>query len=520
MRVVLFPLHIRPVAIFLTVVAIYFSSIPGNRSEAEDACVYAATADAADASWTQLLRPDHVLYFPLIRSYHALRERVGMGGRSYDQLVRLDLVAGAAVATMFYLLLVRRLAVGEGPAVLGALLLAFSYGPWRYSVEVEIPAWTNLFALCLLYLALAPSLTARKSFRLGVVAGSAILMHGLNSFPACSAIPAWLFFRHGLRQVVSYVLGAALLLTVAFGSIFLLRGDLEREINTVATLSPTWALVPKALVGLAQSVVAGNFLFGSSGFTEKMISFFPEKMLEEEILMGHRAPEGLFVLSVGTCLALAVAVLWMLIARLRLKSVAPTPEQGRYFVLWAVVFAIFAVDTNPGSFELWIPALVPIWTLVILYIIRPLFLGGRRAPCIAFAAALFLHNLVGGFSWIHDASADYNRVRAAWLVEHATDRDLIVTADTTEFSKCLGYWSKGVVLNTHTLPTERLTGLVHEIEQWPGTIYVMDAVFDPPKCLCLLRAGFCEQMKVVTDELRPMVSPVTHTPDVTVYAVR
>jgi hypothetical protein len=340
----------------------------------------------------------------------------------------------------------------------------------------------------------------------------------LNSLLACTAVPAWILVRRGVRPLAAYALGAGLTLTTVFGSVWLLRGDLEREIF-LGPLSPTWTLVPKGMIGLVQSIVASQFLFGNDAVVARLAAFFPEKMLQEEMLLGRSGGATLFTLSVATCAVLGASALWTLVARIRAGGLAPASEHGRFLWLWAAVYAALAIRTNPASLEIWIPGLVPFWLLATVYVVRPLCVTGRRAPCVALVAALLLHNLIGGFAWIHDAGSDYNRVRAAWLVAHAADEDLIVSADTAEFSACVDYWSHGTVLNAHALPDARLHGLADEIEHWPGAVYVMDAVFDPPPCLCLQRAGFCEEIHGVADAIRPLSSPVASTPNGVVYAV-
>lgn len=102
-------------------------------------------------------------------------------------------------------------------ALLGAVLLAGSYRPWRYAVEVEIPAWTSLAAVAFLSAALAPTQTVASALALGVAAAGAIAMHGLNALLATTAVPCWLLLRHGLRQTVAYASGATVALTDARG---------------------------------------------------------------------------------------------------------------------------------------------------------------------------------------------------------------------------------------------------------------------------------------------------------------
>lgn len=510
----------RAAAIFVAVAALYLATRPGNVSEAEDGFAYATVAELPNPTWQQVLLPDHVLFYPLVRTYLALLHLTGWDGRAYGAVVTLDVFAGAALAAAFYLLLVRRVAVGEGAALLGALLLACSYGPWRYAVEVEIPTWTSLAAVALLHLALLPARSVTRAFGLGIAAAGTIAMHGLNVLLAGSAIPAWVLLRNGVRQMLAYGIGAALALTAIVGSVFALRGDLLREVNRVAELSSTGARIAKGLVGLAQAVVSGNFLFGSPRFAAQMSAAFPEKMLAEEIFMGRQAPAWLFAASVATAIALAGASAWLMFARWRVGRSDSPPPMGRVFVLWSVVYGLFAIGKNPGSFELWVPALVPLWTLVAVYLLRPLLSAGRTAPCVAFAACLLLHNVVGGFAWIHDPDSDYNRVRAAWLVEHATAADLIVTADTTEFSTWLRYWGRAVVLDTYKVPDERLAVLTDTLETWTGAVYVTDAVLSPPSCLCLVREGFCERLAAIAGALRPALLAVDGSGDATVYEWR
>lgn len=509
-----------PIALFLAVGAGYELTRPGNRSEAEDAFFYAGSVEDPDLSALRLFHRDHMLYLPLMKGFRFLLHAAGIEGRIEGPIVRLDLWVGALGVALFYGLLRWRLEIETGAAVTGSLLLAFSYGFWRYAVEVEIPVWTHLFAVLLLLGMLAPSRRLLHATLLGGWAGAAILTHGINVVLACAVIPLWLGAARSWKRLGAYALGAALTLVPTFAVVQAATRDSDPGIFVSEHEWPRWTALPKTLIGLGQAVASGNFAWGHRGLAQRIGALFPEKMLDEELLMGSLAPHRLFLASLCTLILLCFAALWVVTARARLGKAAPAGTAAPWFAWWLLVFFAFIACFNPGSFELWVPGLVPFWTLVTIHGIQPLFRGGRRAPGIALVATLGLHNLVGGYAWIRSEASDYNHLRGAWLIEHATEDDWIITADQTEFSKYVDYWSDALVVETFHLRPEQIARLAERLRAAPGKVYVMDEVFQPARCIRVTRPDWCAWLAAFADEIRAQVSPLVQDRHVTIYVLR
>src|SRR5688572_27200805 len=115
----------------LSIVALYLLLLPANHSEAEDAFWYAY--DVENGSLIDTLHPHHLLYIPLNRAIYL----TGITERSYPLMVGVNVVLGVATVCLFVLLL-RKIGMPSGYALTMGASLAFSYGYWRYSVEVEV----------------------------------------------------------------------------------------------------------------------------------------------------------------------------------------------------------------------------------------------------------------------------------------------------------------------------------------------------------------------------------------------
>jgi hypothetical protein len=119
---------------FCLVAVVYVATRAVNHTEAEDALNYLTTI--SQSPFRDQFHPNHLLYnavgFALFRGLQAL----GYPGSAELPVQLLNIVAGVA-ALLLTFRLSQRLRVGRRYGLLLTLGVAFSYGFWWYSVEVE-----------------------------------------------------------------------------------------------------------------------------------------------------------------------------------------------------------------------------------------------------------------------------------------------------------------------------------------------------------------------------------------------
>jgi len=508
---------LRSIVLILAVSIVYLATVPGNQSEAEDAFWYALVAENSEAHWAHV---HHMLYFPTIRTINNAMMLFGASGRAYPYLVLFHIVVGVCTVFIFYMFLKERMNISEFSAFAGSLLLAFSYGFWRYSVEVEIPVWASFVSIVLLYLGFCERYTLPRAFGLGAVAALAILFHGLNALLACTIIPVRLLVRSTIWHPVVYAVGAALVLISVYGAAFLspeglsIKGVLQRG----TFLDPVYLL--KGVIGFGQATISGNFLWGSAWFAERLQSLFVSLTMTEEIYMGAAAPKWLFYSSVISFLLMCMSSLWLVIERLRSHGKIAQNRDVIYIAVWCVIYVIFLCWFEGGNPELVVPALIPIWTLVSVFIIDVLYKNGKKIPCVAVVLFLFLHNLVGGFAWIWSEDGNYYHARSAWLLENVGDNDLIVAADKKGFTRYLRYWSDSEIVNVYNFSDGEFQAIEDKIAGWKGNVYVLEETIERPKYLCSGGTAFCDRLSAFAERLEPHLAEVANAGLSTVYKIK
>lgn len=508
---------LRAALVILIPLIVYLATVPGNQTEAEDAFWFASVAENSEADWIHL---HHMLYFPSIKLFNGVIVFFGFSGRSYGALVVLHIFIGALTAFLLYIFLHERLKVESIASFIGASLLAFSYGFWRYSAEVEIPVWISLTSLVLLYLGFCDKYTLPRAFGLGVIAAFAILFHGLNALLACTIIPLRLFVRSTIWFPIVYAIGAALILFSVYGTAFLINEKLPIQgvLNRGTILDPIYLL--KGVIGFGQATISGNFLWGSTWLAERLESLFVSNTMTEEIYMGASAPKWLFYASIVSLSFMCISFLWLIISRFKCVYKRDGNSDVIYIIIWCSIYVIFLFWFEGGNPELPIPALVPIWTLVTVFIIDVVCRNGKKLPCISFAIFFFLHNLIGGMAWIWSADSDYYRARSAWLLENVSSNDLIITGDKKPFTRYLQYWSESEIVNVYNISDEEFRAVEDKIKKWEGEVYVLEEIFNRPAYLCFQSPGFCDRLSVFAAGLETDVEEIAKSGPSTVFQVK
>ncbi len=444
--------------------AIYLCTLPVNRSEAEDAYMYAY--DVETKSMQDLLHPHHLLYGPLGKGIYDVSREIGLAERALPVLVGLSLLSGICALALFSLLLGRYGGIGQSRALPLSACLGASYGFWRYSVEAEIylPVTAITLAACV---CLAPGRRKKVTVIGGLtLAALAPVTHILALLPLGIALPLCLLrYGHRRRAIATFACVVGVVFLTYLG--VALSGNLKSGFGIALTgasagSSGVGTRLLHGLVAFGQTLVSGNFLFGWPTFSEWIHRCFPSRMFAEEDWLGGSMSRVQVLTSWGSLVVLCVVALCVAIGacfrRIRDAGSADAREYASkrapllfLSTVWLAAHALLLLVMDPGSPENWV--MVAPAAILLMGASLPRDYG---LPLWGLALALALHNYSGGLRLLQDAQGDYNRVKANWLIEKVETGDYVVTAGGPVFERYLRYHTREHVEPIHKDPDHLL----------------------------------------------------------------
>jgi len=511
-------------ALFLAAVAVlYLVSIPGNKTEADDAFRYSRQVERTEAP---ALHPHHPLYIPLMRGLYAGAQTLGYPGRTYPLLLATSLAAALGCLG----LLLAGVPFGRPAGAWAAAgLLASLYGFWRYAVDVEIVLPATALALAGVAVALSRRGERHPGFLVAgiLLATGGILLHSANLVPLLGVVPYILWRRRGLRAALLHAVATALALALFYGLAWQALAPLRATGQEHEGLlqSGTWI---KAVIGAGHSLLSGSFLFAWPAFSDWMQRVFPYRMLEEQIRIGRHTPALLRVLALATFPA-ALAALGLAAARviaatgIRLREAWQGWRQGRAkggvgevlleaAWLWLLGAGLMTLLFEPGNPELWVWTQVPVALLFGRSVaVSPASPAWHRATVLV-PLLVALHNVVGGAALIQDRDGDYYVAQSAGLRVVASPGDRILTGGHAGFVYYLEYQYPGQVLFAGSVDDAALD----EALLGPGRLLVLPDVLAPHPALRTRFPHQARRMGEVHERLRPYLRPLDTAPDVLV----
>ncbi len=514
---------VAAIALFLLALAlIYIITIPGNKTEADDAFHYSRQVELEDAPAPH---PHHLVYIPAMRMLFNMFQAVGYSGRPYPMLLAVSLVSGIGCLV----LLLRGIPFGDKRGGwLAATMLAALYGFWRYSVDVEIVIPATLLAIAAFCWAFSFKGTSRNPLPriTGIVlATGGILLHTANIVPLLAVVPYILWRRHGLRSAIIQggftVLAVGLFYASIWDSLPAMR--LTGQEKEGLLQAGTWV---KSLVAAGHSLLSGSFLFAWPAFSSWMQQVFPYRMLEEQIMIGRYAPS---ILRMLAPLTFGAAIFALLIAAngivretwRRLRSFIDDWRQGRFSAdsgdiiteaawLWVLGSALMIMLFEPGNPELWVWTHAPIAILfgrsnTAKSTYRSCMTGSRKIYIVPLLIAL--HNVVGGVALIQDEKSDYYAVNSADVRRIIEPGDIVITGAHAGFVFYLEYHMPDQVVYAGTISDERLNELVSSDKR----LLVMPCVLEPSAPLRYRFPHHSERIDATRDRLKPDLRPIAGT---------
>jgi len=488
-------------ALFAGVLLLFIVTAPANHGDAEDSYYYARMM--AEGEWGELFHSHHLFYLPAARFAYRALSLAGFSCSPLSFLIFASMFSGAFSVCLLFSIFYA--ANNSGRSWVFAVLLLVSYGFWRYSTAAEIYIPATALSLGAVYCALRSN-EKRRFFGIAtILAILAVLLH-LGCVPAVFlAVPLIYLLRREYSRAATHILlvlsaNALLYGAVSFGPGLMnfhdagvYRGDLKQPL--------TWL---KGIMAWGQDVFSGNFLFAYSAVAERLTALFPGHMLQEEIFMGAHAPSWVkwfAPLSLATSISLFF-VLVIFLFRVSLQRLG-RPELFWAALLWLAGSAAMAMCFEPANPEIWIFTLPPLW--LVLGMAWHCTSGRNQWLPVMLAGALFLHNFAGGLLLIKDKEGDYCYQKAKWIIQHVTDKDVVLCADSHSFTTFLQYHCPARVMDMKFQAWEKWNSLDYDPT---SRIFVYGEVIDMLPAVAHRASFSVNSLQKLGDTLRPYLHRV------------
>ena len=498
------------ILMFVCVFLFYWNTGINNHTEADDTFEYSRMVEAESHAW--LYHPHHLLYGASAKGLYSVVKAFGYDGRAFSFLVFISSLSAAGAVFLFYRFCYRRYSMRPVSSLFAAGLLALSYGFWRYACEAEVILPAGFLVLLSVYLATSPESNRGQVVLAAFVSGISVLFHVLNGVPVFIALPLFYLLKRRVGYAFLHVAVATTVVLAAYLLVFSFEPHLVFGEALPATGSTfSFASIIKGTIGLGQCITAGNFLFGFEGFSSKLMELFPSRMLAEEVYMGRHMSVAQYMLPMLSLVLLLAAVgygffravvAWRRAFRSdRMHAMLMVGGWQTIAVigLWFAVYALAILYLEPGNPEVWVLGMIPFWLLFCGLVISPIAHANELWVVLAILLFLGFHNYVGGIGLLKDPATDYNQQKAAWVLEHAGQNDLVVTAGNPVFLRYLNYYAQSGVVDLNLVGEEGLESLFDKVQR----VYLLNDVFDYPPSMRIRFPSSAERIDAYAAELGP-----------------
>ncbi|ATL46326.1 hypothetical protein COR50_03570 [Chitinophaga caeni] len=417
----------RYLLVFGVILCFILLSFPGNRSEADDGFYYAYLV--RDNSWERLFQSRYLLFLPFLKAAHTFFWQLGWHADVYKFMCYVSAACSAATCVLVYYTLNNVFNIKRTTAVWGAVLLMICYGFWRYAVEAEVYAISNLLSI-LVFLCMWRMTKERGSRKwlliTSVLAGVSVLFYKPNVIPLFFAFPFWLLIRRQWSFTFAYgILGFLVVLAGYYSVYSVFPGDMTFREFFLDGASQSYGSPLVTIFVIGANILATGFIYGF----EKVAGFihhrFPANIIAEEVYAANSNPVGNKIAVVTTILAVLSILATLILVFLKRKRLKLLTAQV-ILVLWIGIYAMMLLYLDPNSPEPWTMLLLPMVLLISSWVgqlprDKWVFLPWAMLLCIG------LHNFFGGYQVIRKQSGDLIVHETGWLEGHTSQGDLVMS---------------------------------------------------------------------------------------------
>ena len=497
-------------------IAFYAITRPLNHSESYDSITYALFAE--NYSLGTAPDPRNILFHVVNRILLVSSEWLGFEFRALELISFVSIVTGSLSLVIFARLMKQKFGVSPFAAWTGATFLGLTYGFWRYAgaAEVYVPSiFLILCTLTLIFKFLDSKVQNQWTLAAaGLLSGLSVLYYQPNAVVLFFA--AFVLFcskKHFFSYVRYAIIGALVVVAGLALSFYEIHGEVPSiaELkNFIVERNGEFRVHTGFLVGLVKTVLAFGHDVFSAHWTrtldpvrETLDPVIPGCVYNFNVVVyagkGIQYLTAIAALLFIPALILFVRIHWLAAGTWKL---ARPSNRMLFLICWLGMMGGIVGAIDPGSFEAWIPLLVPFVGIITVMAIEPCCQLGKRRTLIAFLIVLFCYNFFGGVLLWRNIQGDYFMHEISWIRQELTENDTVVVNEYDyRLVDYLHYYSDARI--AHLTGDDQITfdrshpeissiPLDEFIEQYvagPRKLFVLDSTLDPSPQIRSCRQG-------------------------------
>lgn len=431
---------LKYLAVFALLLAFYTFTRPLNHSESYDSYTYALFAE----NYTLGTAPDsrNILFHASNRFLYVAAQSLGLNIGTLDLLIGVNILMGSLTLILFARLMINRFGVAPISAWTGAAFLGLTYGYWRYTAAPEVYIPSMFLILCSLTLLLKyldrqtrnwPTLLAA-----GVVSGLAVLYYQPNVIALIVTIP--ILFLKPLRLVdfLVYAITASLVLFSGIVWSFIVVNGSVPGVSELAGYAnsryeefsdpPTFAQATKKLVLAAgHDVMSAHWTRTVDVVRNALDPYIPGCVYNFNVII--YAGKGLqYFTAIAAILFVPILILFARIHWIASREwkISWPSIRTAYLLCWFGLMTMIVATVDPGSFEAWIPVLLPVAGLLTIFVFEPCRKLGKQKSLVVFLLLLMCYNFFGGLLILRNQSGNYFQHKTAWIRQELGAEDTVL----------------------------------------------------------------------------------------------
>ena len=443
----------------------YIWTMPENYSEAEDVYNYAYSIE--QGSLEKQLGVNRLLALPFFSVLYNFIIDLGFEISAFAFVLHLNQLLAVGSLLIFRLILFGQLSLNynKDDAIrmswIGVLLLAFSYGFWRYS-NVPETYILAIFILCLAWL-----FVLNNRFLLGAfLSGLGILIHLLNIIPLIIGICSYYLFQKKIKKAFIHGCISTMIIVIGY-SLFWKMLDISGLGAKNHSIESGWQIqnLIRGSIAFAQCLISGNFLFGFDWFNNFLTDLFPSRMLSEEQFLGSKMPQWIPWVGIFSFLMVLLSII-LAIKPIRILSFS-SPFMSALWV-WLFTYFLILTQIESGSMELWILALIPFWLIIVFMI--------HKRWAFALVLSVLIHNGVAGIFPLINKNTDYHYLKSSWILANSNDKDIVFIDYEPILISYLNYTCEANIINSANYKSDELIKMAINCD---GNVWAFNSFFNP-----------------------------------------
>ena len=425
---------------FCVLAVFYTVTRPLNHSESYDTINYVLFAE----NFPLGTAPDsrNILFHAVNRIVVVAADAVGFNVGTLELLSGISILLGAMSPVLCARLMQRRFGVSAFSAWAGAAFFGLTYGYWRYTGAVEVYIPSIFLILCSLSLIFQFLDNEDRSLgavlAAGAFSGIAVLFYQPNIIVLFIAALVLFSSKSRLLSFVQYSVAGATVFIVGLVWSFTTVKDVAPSptalLEFVTERNGEFRERPSVVVALVKIILSFGHDFFSAHWTQTIDPV--RNFLNPRIpgcVYNFRVVEyaGKGIQSFTAIAAILFLPMLFLLARIHWIAASKwkSIRLGRpalFFVAWLVIMGLIVAVIDPGSFEAWIPMLVPFSGLLTVLVIEPCYQMGRHRVVLAFLGLMLAYNFFGGMMIWQNASGDQFLNKTAWIRAELSEDDTVL----------------------------------------------------------------------------------------------